>query len=410
MTDRRMTVVDHSFRQPNSGSHAFIIETEAHPVRLTPLDRVPGLLPGTTRLAGRVTGPGLAAEELLWADVPDEVLEDVTTRLDAWLLWLLPHAFETGEELFLDGPVDAELLRHAHELMEVWSCWRPGKHPIRVIAEASDPSEQQGTRTGLFFTAGVDSFYSLLHHDELAHLHPEWKMRPVDDLIYVEGYDIPLRHRPALDRKRVALQTVAAETGKTLVTLTTNYRDTGVSLRPKAWGPIVHGPAVAASGLLLGRRWDRLLLSASFGYDELNPWGSTAVTDPLCSTSATRLWHYGADASSDRLRKMECLSRFDVAMNHLHVCWQDFSDRNCGTCEKCFRTLLALDLVGARDRASSFPAGVFSPDRLREVWTEKELVIRVYRKLRDHAAQVGRSDVVAVIDECLARPATANQP
>jgi hypothetical protein len=97
-------------------------------------------------------------------------------------------------------------------------------------------------------------------------------------------------------------------------------------------------------------------------------------------------------------------------MNHLHVCWQDFSDRNCGTCEKCFRTLLALDLVGARDRATSFPVGPFSPDQLREVWTEKELVIRVYRKLRDHAAQVGRSDVVAVIDECLARPATANQP
>jgi len=379
-------------------------------VRLTPLDRQPGLLSGKVRLAGRVTSPGLAAEELLWADVPEEFLGDVTARLDAWLLWLLPHAFETGEDLTLDGPVDAELLRHAHELMEVWSCWRPGRRPVRVTAEAADPAEPRGSRTGLFFTAGVDSFYSLLHHDEMAHLHPEWKLRPVDDLIYVEGYDIPLRHRPALDRKRVALQAVAAETGKTFIPLTTNFRSTGVSLRPNAWGPIIHGPAVAASGLLLGRRWGTLILSASFGYDELNPWGSHIVTDPLLSTSATRVWHYGANASSDRLRKTEFLARFDVAMNNLHVCWQDFSDRNCGTCEKCFRTLLALDLVGARDRAGSFPAGTFSPGRLREVWSEKELFIRVYQKLRDHAYQAGRSDVVDVIDECLSRPRIANQP
>jgi hypothetical protein len=377
---------------------------------LTPLARGPGLLPGTIRLSVRATSPALTGDELLWADVPEALLDDVTARLDAWLLWLLPHAFETGEDLALDGPVDAELLRNAHELMEVWSCWRPGRRPVRVTAEpadpakAADPAEPRGTRTGLFFTAGVDSFFSLLHHNEMARLHPEWKMRPVDDLIYVEGYDIPLRHRPALDRKRVALQAVASETGKTLVTLTTNFRDTTVSLRPSAWGPIVHGPAVVASGLLLGRRWDTLLLSASFGYDELNPWGSTAVTDPLCSTAVTRVRHDGANASSDRLRKMDFLSRCDVAMKHLHVCWQDFSDRNCGTCEKCFRTLLALDLVGARDRATSFPASPFSPDRLREVWTEKELVIRVYRKMRDHAAQIGRADVVAVIDECLARP------
>jgi len=373
-------------------------------VRLTPLDRTAGLLPGTIRLSVRAISPAITGDELLWADVPEALLEDVTSRLDAWLLWLLPHAFETGEDLVLDGPVDAELLRNAHELMEVWSCWRPGKSPVQVTAEPADPAEPQGTRTGLFFTAGVDSFYSLLHHDEMARLHPEWKMRPVDDLVYVEGYDIPLRHRAALDRKRVALQTVAAETGKTLVTLATNFRDTGVSLRKNAWGPIVHGPAVAASGLLLGRRWDVLLLSASNGYDELNPWGSTAVTDPLCSTSVTRVRHDGAEASSDRVRKIECLVRFDVAMNHLHVCWQGFSDRNCGTCEKCFRTLLGLDLVGARDRATSFPAGLFSPDRLLEVWTDKELFFRIYRKMRDHAAQIGRDDVVAVIDECLARP------
>lgn len=373
-------------------------------MRVTPSRRGTSPTAGRLRLAVEVTAGGIPDAEVVWADVPEALADDLTDRLDAWLLWLLPHAFETGEELVIDGPVDAELLRNAHEVMEVWSCWRPGKRPVRIQAEPADPAERKGSRTGLFFTAGVDSFYTLLHHDEMVRLHPEWRLGPVDDLIYVEGYDIPLRHRPALDRKRVALEAVAREAGKTLVTLATNFRDTRVSLRPNAWGPIVHGPAVAAGGLLLGRRWHTLLISASFAYDEADPWGSHVVTDPLLSTSATRVWHYGAGASSDRLEKTEFLSRFDVALNHLHVCWQDFSDRNCGLCEKCFRTLLALDLAGVRERAASFPFQTFSPGRLRDVWTEKPLVVRVYRKLRDHADRLGRADVVSVIDECLARP------
>ena len=383
-------------------------------MRFTPLARDAGLQPGHVRLSGRITGASGAADEVrwidevLWADMPEAFAADATERLDAWLLWLLPHAFEVGEDLVLDGPVDAELLRNAHELMEVWACWRPGKSPVRVTAELAEAFEPQGKRTGLFFTAGVDSFFSLLHHDEMARLHPEWNLRPIDDLIYVEGYDIPLNKRPALDRKRTALQAVAKETGKTLITLATNFRDSSLSLRKNTWGPLVHGPAVAASGLLLGRRWNSLLLSAAVAYDEFDPWGSTCLTDPMCSTSATRVWHYGA--GTDRLRKIEFLAPSDVAIDHLHVCWRDASERNCGGCEKCFRTLLALDMAGARERARTFPAGEFSMAILRDLWSDHDPLKRMYRKMRDRAQILGRTDVVSVIEECLSRPSSHQDP
>jgi hypothetical protein len=171
---------------------------------------------------------------------------------------------------------------------------------------------------------------------------------------------------------------------------------------------MVHGPAVAASGLLLGRRWDTLLLSAAVAYDEFDPWGSTCLTDPLCSTSATRVWHYGA--GTDRLRKIEFLAPSDVAIDHLHVCWRDASERNCGACEKCFRTLLALDMAGARDRARTLPAGEFSMARLRDLWSDREPVKRMYRKMRDRAHILRRADVVSVIDECLSRPSSHQEP
>lgn len=376
--------------------------TAGKTVRFTPLGR------DAVRISGRIESPALPADEVLWVDVPEACVGDLTDRLDAWLVWLLPYAFETGQDLILDGPVDASLLEHVQELMEAWSCWRPDRRPIRVTAWPDSAPEPTGTRTGVFFTAGVDSFFSLLHRDEMIRLHPEWRLKPLDDLIYVQGYDIPLAKRAELERKGVALQEVARKTGKTLVLMASNYRDSGVSLRKNAWGPVTHGPAMAASGLLLGRRWHTLLLSASTDYGCLEPWGSTCVTDPFLSTASTRLRHYGA--GFERCRKVEFISRFDVVLDHVHVCWRDASERNCGNCEKCLRTLLSIELAGATDRARTFPPGGFSADRLVRAWSEgrpwsaNERYRRHYREMRDRAGDLGRIDLVAVIDECLARP------
>jgi hypothetical protein len=370
-------------------------------MRVTLLRDQKALRPGYIRLAAVVTGAGTPTDGVLWVDIPEACVLDISARLDAWLLWLLPHAFHAGEDLEIDGPVDAELLRNVHELMEVWSCWQKGKRPVRVVAGEVSGFESVGQRTGLFFTAGVDSFFSLLHHDEKARLNPQWRQASIDDLIYIKGYDIPLRHQSALDRKETELQKVADRTGKTLITLVTNFRDTAVSLQGKKWGPVVHGPAVVASGLLLGKRWHTLLLSASHTFAEFEPWGSTIFTDPLLSTSHTLIRHYGA--GFDRMGKTEFLSRFDVALDHLHVCWKHGLENNCGVCEKCFRTLLAFDMANAGDRLKTFPKGAFSVDRLRDVWLDRPAVIRVYRKFQDYARSIGRADVVEVIDECLSR-------
>jgi hypothetical protein len=72
--------------------------------------------------------------------------------------------------------------------------------------------------------------------------------------------------------------------------------------------------------------------------------------------------------------------------------------------------LLALDMAGARDRARTFPAGEFSMAMLRELWSDREPVKRMYRKMRDHALTLGRSDVVTVINECLSRPSSHPDP
>ncbi len=368
-------------------------------MRCSRLPRDQGLLPGHVRFTGVVTDAGPAAGPV-WVDVAESLAAEVPDRLDAWLLWLLPHAFETQQELIFDGAVDAELLRNARELMETWSRWRPDRRPIRVRAEpADDPGASRAApaRTGLFFTGGVDSFFTLFHHDAEVTAHPAANRRPVDDLIYVWGFDIPLAHREACERKQAILGRIAAEVGKPLITLVTNLRDTGIR---QPWGAVMHGPALGGVGLLLGDRWKEVLLSSWFCRGDDDPWGSTPITDPLLSGSRTRTVPYGA--SHDRFEKIAFLAGYPLALETLHVCWEERSEGNCGRCEKCYRTLLALDVLGVRDRATTFPAVPLDLGRLAEVWKDTPLFVRMYEQLRRHAAAAGRADVVAAIDVCLA--------
>jgi hypothetical protein len=356
-----------------------------------------GLLPGFVRFTAEVREAN-KADGPIWIDVPEAIAPEVVDRLDAWLLWVLPYAFETQQVLTLDGPVDHELLRNAHGLMEIWSRWRPDRRPVRIRAESDPVPPPHSERTGVFFSAGVDSFFTLFHHDAMGREHPEWRQRPIDDLVYVEGFDIPLEHRAALDAKRAALERIATETGKTPVTFATNLRETGVR-RP--WGPEMHGPALGGAGLLAGRRWGTMLLSAWNCHEDTDPWGSTGITDPLLSTSATRTRLYGA--GNDRFEKIDFLSRFPLALDELHVCWEDRSERNCGRCEKCVRTLLAIEVLGVRERATTFPREPFDPGRLAEVWKDKPLNVQIYRHLMKHAERAERSDIVAAIARQLDR-------
>ena len=351
-----------------------------------------GLLPGFVRFTAEVREAN-KADGPIWIDVPEAIEPEVVDRLDAWLLWVLPYAFETQQEVTLDGPVDHELLRNAHEFMEIWSRWKPGRRPVRIRADSDHAPQRQGERTGVFFSAGVDSFFTLFHHDAMGREHPEWRQRPIDDLVYVEGFDIPLEHRAALDAKRAALERIATETGKTPVTFATNLRETGVR-RP--WGPEMHGPALGGAGLLAGRRWGTMLLSAGTCYEDIEPpWGSTGITDPLLSTSATGTRLYGA--GHDRFEKLEFLREFPLALDELHVCWEDRSERNCGRCEKCLRTLLTLEVLGVRERATTFPRGSFDLGRLVESWKGKPINVRIYRHLMRHAERAGRMDIAAAI-------------
>lgn len=387
-------------------------------MRLARLDPTCGLLPGFLRIPAVVTDAA-AADGVIWIDVPGESEGDVVDRLDAWLVWALPHAFETQQELVLEGAVDAELLGNAQRLMEIWSQWRPARRPIPIRADVVAATDgPPPRRTGLFFTAGADSYFTLLHRDAAAReTHARGRAPggdrgsdlgegPADarihdlihDLIYVWGFDIPLKNRAAFDAKRATLSRIAAETGKTPVFFATNLRESGIR---QPWGPVMHGPALGGVGLLLGNRWRTVLTSSFLLEGDDDAWGSTPLTDALLSTSATRTEPYGE--TRDRLEKLAFVTRTPIALDTLHVCWEERSERNCGRCEKCFRTMLALEIVGVRERCSTFPREPLDLGHLARIWKDRPNLARTYARLQAHADRAGRHEVASAIGACLAR-------
>jgi len=368
-------------------------------VRLLP--QSPGLVHGFVRTAVRIRYAGLwPRTETLWFDVPEACAPDLGPGGEGWLVALISQAFHRQEPLELDAPVDPLLVDHLAEVQRIWSKWYPGLVPVPIRTQPQRSCAQPSkARVGLFFTAGVDWLFTLLHSEAAARSRERAGAQAVDDLIYVCGYDIPLANQAAWQRKLRTLAEVASRLGKSFVPMLTNLRQT--RLRKLDWGHILFGPAVIAAGLLLGNRFSRLLLSSGPKHEEGFAWGSHPQVDPLFATSRTAVIRYSAEC--DPVEKMAFLVQSNFALQYLHVCWIKGTDLNCGVCEKCLRTRLMLELLGASAQAMTFPSVPFGPEDISRLELQTPGQAEYFRELLPHAQRLGRLDYAKAIETCLAR-------
>jgi hypothetical protein len=339
---------------------------------------------------------GARGHEVYWVDLPRRYANDITTTANPWAVGLLPLAATLGEPLRLRLPLDPILFSNLKQLLRVWHSWYPALSVVPVVADMdrSASSEKGGNgRTVALFSGGLDSFFTLLR-DREADGEP-----PVDDLLSIWGFDVPLTNPDAFQRMRPVLQNVANASGKELVTAATNLRQTGWATA--AWGPLAHGCGLACVALLLERRWTRVLIASSYGYAHLHPWGSHALTDPLLSTGRTAVVHDGA--ASNRVEKTRIVAQSAIAMRSLRVCWRSRTDHNCGACEKCYRTMTTLWLLGALDTCSTFAAGSFDPDKINRIFCRGDGCVVYMREIRQLALETGHGNVVRAVDRALAR-------
>lgn len=328
--------------------------------------------------------------ETYWFDVSENYAPYLNQSGNPWLACLVPLAVNLGEPLEISAPVDPTLFSNVQELMTVWRCWYPHLHPIPIDVDlAVSTSPRTSPRTAALFSGGVDAWFTLLRHAKGA------SVREIDDLISVWGLDISLDNPDGFQAMRTVQCDAAAAFAKEPIDMATNLCSTQW-WNLANWGHLSHGCALAAIGLALEIRYQRLLVPSTHRYDHLTPWGSHPLTDPLLSSSLTQIVHDGAGYS--RAEKTEFIIGFDMALNTLQVCWHTQSYRNCGRCSKCYRTMITLMLLDALGRCPRFDLETVDPKKISKILAKEESDRVFLREVQELALKRERPDIARAIE------------
>ena len=364
-------------------------------VQLVSVKKMPSpLLPDFLRIAGEIRFEH-GGSQTVWFDIPERFEPYVSDRGEPWLLLLLPCAVVARETLKLDLPVDPVLLYNLQGVQRVWQSWYDWAKPIEIEAPVL-ANPVAGTETGLFFSNGVDSYFSLLGAYPDMDRTPD---APLSSLLMVWGW---FRDK-AFDAPGFSLACkqgadAAGHFNKQFIPIVTNFRDLIGCNSDHEFAGLSHGAALASVGHLVSNKFQNILIASSHCYSQLVPWGSHPLVDPQFSAAQTRIIHDGA--ASTRVEKMERICAAPEVLGALQVCAK-LATSNCSKCEKCLRTMVTIDLIDKQHLAESFDWSDYSLERVAKLFLDKPSSINFASEIRDAAREQRRLDIVHAIDRSL---------
>ncbi|MBI5860856.1 MAG: hypothetical protein HZB64_01525 [Rhodocyclales bacterium] len=330
---------------------------------------------------------------ILWVDVPEAYAEGLSDTGNPWLLAMLPMAASLGEDIELALPVDALLLENVKGVLALWREWYPELHDVRIHCPVLSYRPSQTTRTAAFFSGGIDSYFTIARRMP-GNAFGIPAVGKVDDLLTVWGFDVGVydeaQFRPLADK----LAGSAAAMNLNHIIVRTNLREAAEVFK-KSWGPLTFGAGLAFIGAILERRFGEVVLGSSYPYGGLMPWGSHPMVDILFSTSSLGIAHDGA--SFTRIGKTEIMARLPEAEKSLHVC-QAAGIENCSQCEKCYRTMIALDILGKRKAFTGvFDWTLYVVEKIKTLYIGGGGAQIFYHEMVSVAKDAGRTDIATAL-------------
>jgi hypothetical protein len=318
----------------------------------------------------------------LWFSAPPGL--PLAPRVEPFVVAGLLGAMASGEALEVDpgSPVSPRLLAGLEQIQGVLHAWNPRLSKIDVRATAGPPPPIRAG-VGLFFSGGVDATYSLLkHEDEITHL------------IFIHGLEITLDNETLFARALARNQDSADLYAKKLLPVKTNLRELASAHNLSNY--LYQGALLAGVALALG--FPRMYVAASFFYPDLCPWGTHPLLDPLWSTEASELVHDGAEVS--HTEKIARIGGRKGALESIRVCLSNRQEYNCGVCEKCLRTMIALRLLSLSSPA--FPV-LDSLGPVRRLSVEEDDELPLFLENYTLALEKGDSAVARALGACIRR-------
>ena len=346
-----------------------------------------------TVIPAGVNGGGFA----VWFRLPSDC-GPVPIWGDPFLVGFLIPCMYTGESIRVVAPVSRKLLAAIPTIQRQFLSWYPDLTKIDIAADDTHSgyrSDRPVTR-GAFFSAGVDSLYTLIKHHQ-----------DIDYLLLIHGFENPLRASRRLAATLDLVKAYGKAYNKKWLTVYTNLRAMadqnlapwGRRSKKIFFGDYYMGSMLAAVGLSMQNRFQEIFIAASHRHDAQVPYSSHRLVDFLWSTENLTFHHDGCEAS--RLEKIrEIGTQHPETLGNLQVCESNLDGEiNCCCCDKCLRTMLGLELYGLLDRCGTFPLPLSYKKIVRLANLKRWR--RDYEELLDLAQQNKRDDAARSLGKLL---------
>lgn len=329
----------------------------------------------------------------------------------AFLVACVIPAMHHGERrLSIDAEIDPALENGLYVVMNWFQNWFEADRKIVSIetrGKKIHPVPTKARNAAVFLSGGIDSLATLRHNHLNFPIDHPWRIR---DGIFIQGQNIESDTRPAtFDSALKALAEVASDAGISLLPVVTNVRelepDTQFFLKQ------FQSAILSAVAHILAERVSVANISASESIpstlklqktDQFQPYGSHPLIDPNYGSSNVLIRHVLAELT--RLDKTRLIADWSAGLQNIKVCQPNWPGKNCGRCEKCIRTMLALIAINRLDKTDAFPGDDLSESIVRTIRIEQQQTAQSYSveydylELIPHLKERGRDDLVRAID------------
>jgi len=281
---------------------------------------------------------------------------DPEAYVNAFMVAASVPAMVFGEQrLTIDQPVCPLLRQNLNQALgwiNHWFAFRADSLALDVQCRDT-ASERSGRRVGAFFSGGIDAWSTFLRNREA---FPSSHPGAISEAIVVVGLQGSVS-RTNFENAMAWFKPLSNDMQLQFTGVETNVYSHWMDLDPhyRIWSKSFNGASLSSIGHVLSHRLNRVLIASSDNMSNLEPWGTHPLLDPNYSSHSLSVIHDGV--GSTRLDKTRMVADSELALNNLRVCDSPVPDGylNCGTCEKCTRTMLTLESLGALQRCPTFP-------------------------------------------------------
>jgi len=360
-----------------------------------------------------------AVATIIWEDCPrpTQELYFETTEEFAHILWCDPHAFlvacimlafHFGEErILIEGEICPDLQNGLNTVMNWMRLWwyEPTKNLVEIEGKRRFKFQRPRIpdRAGVFFSGGIDAL-ATLRANRISYTsdHPG----SIKDGLLVCGLEI--EERSVFGYVLDSMSVLAKDAGIDIIPIDTNIRSLGPETNEDFWGNFwlteFMGASLSAVAHAFSKRLTEVSISSCHDIPNVIPYSSHPLINPSYSSSSLRIRHEGITLS--RFEKTKLVSEWDLALQHLRVCNKTKLYQadllNCGKCEKCVRTMLALEALGVLQKTGAFPVREVTEDLVKKAVFLSRSNVPLYRELIKPLREAGRQDLVHAIEQKLA--------